>query len=99
MTPSWNLVVYADWAPDEWNALKDKNYTPYYAKDAKAYDSGSWYQASRETVAYFMDPRNWLNEREIFMFETLGFDADAPSPTVARGRLPKLCLTLVAVWA
>ena len=80
MTPSWNLVVYADWAPDEWNALKEKNYTPYYAKGAKAYDSGSWYQASRETVAYFMDPRNWLNEREIFMFETLGFDAASQSP-------------------
>ena len=74
-TPSWNLVVYANWAPDEWNALKEKNYTPYYAKDAKAYDSGAWYQASRETIAYFMDPRNFLNEREIFMFETLGFDA------------------------
>ena len=23
-----------------------------------------------------MDPRNWLNEREIFMFETLGYDAE-----------------------
>ena len=75
LTPSWNLVVYADWAPDEWNALKEKNYTPYYAKDAKAYDSGAWYQASRETIEYFMDPRNWLSEYEVFMFETLQFDA------------------------
>ena len=75
LTPSWNLVVYADWAPDEWDALKEKNYTPYYAKGAKAYDSGAWYQASREAISYFMDPRNWLSEREIFMFETLQFDA------------------------
>ena len=75
MTPSLNLVVYADWAPDKWDRYKEKNYTPYYAKDAKAYDSGAWYQASREAVGYFMDPRNWLTEREIFMFETLGFDA------------------------
>lgn len=75
MTPSWNLVVYADWAVGKWNELKEKNYTPYYAKDAKAYDSGSWYQASRETVSYFMDSRNFLNEQDIFMFETLGYDA------------------------
>ena len=88
-TPSWNLVVYADWAPDEWNALKEANYTPYYAKDAKAYDSGAWYQASRETIAYFMDPRNWLNERDVFMFETLGFDGEAQTPAAVERTLAK----------
>ena len=87
LTPSWNLVVYADWAPDEWNDLKEKNYTPYYAKDAKAYDSGSWYQASRETIAYFMDPRNFLNERDVFMFETLGFDGDSQTLEAVQGTL------------
>ena len=80
LTPSWNLVVYADWAPDEWNALRERNYTPYDAKNAKAYDSGAWYQASREAVEYFMDPRNWLDEHEIFMFETLQFDAGSQTP-------------------
>ena len=89
LTPSWNLVVYADWAPDEWNAYKEKNYTPYYAKNAKAYDSGAWYQASRETIAYFMDPRNWLNERDIFMFETLGFDADSQTLNAVEKTLSK----------
>ena len=89
LTPSWNLVVYADWAPDEWNALKERNYTPYYAKDAKAYDSGAWYQASRETIEYFMDPRNWLNEHEIFMFETLQFDAEAQTPEAVEKTLSK----------
>lgn len=74
-TPSWNLVVYADWAVGKWNRLKEKNYTPYYAVEAKAYDSGAWYQASKEAIAYFMDPRNFLNAEDIFMFETLGYDA------------------------
>ncbi|MGN0833540.1 MAG: hypothetical protein ACI4RD_07825 [Kiritimatiellia bacterium] len=86
LTPSWNLVVYADWAPDEWNALKERNYTPYYAEDAKAYDSGVWYQASREAVAYFLDARNFLNERDVFMFETLGYDA-ASQPREAVERM------------
>ena len=75
--PSWNLVVYSGWAPEEWKSLGVTNYTPYYAVNAKTYDSGAWYQASRETIAYFMDPRNFLNESEIFMFETLGYDADS----------------------
>jgi len=71
--PGWNLVAFAK---------PESNYRPYYAPDAKAYDSGAWYQASRETISYFLDPRNFLNERDIFMFETLGYDA-ASQPTGA----------------
>lgn len=78
-TPGWNLVVHATWAAGEWGHLKEKNYTPYYAENAKAYDSGAWYQASEDAIAYFMDPRGFLNERDIFMFETLGFDAESQS--------------------
>lgn len=74
-TPSWNLVIASDWAPEKWKALGSRNYTPYYAADAKAYDSGAWRQASRAAIAYFLDPRNFLNERDVFMFETLGHDA------------------------
>lgn len=74
MVPSRNLVVHSTWAPSPWNTLGLANYTPYYAENAKAYDSGSYYQASREAVAYFMDPRNFLNDTEVFMFETLAFN-------------------------
>ena len=74
-SPSWNLVVHSSWAPPGWEQLGVTNYTPYYADNAKAYDSGAWYQASRTAIAYFMDPRNFLNETDVFMFETLGFDA------------------------
>lgn len=66
LTPSWNLVVYSEKNPEY--------YIPYYAKDAKAYDSGTWYQASEAAIGYFMDPRNFFHARDIFMFETLGYD-------------------------
>lgn len=89
LTPSWNLVVYANWAVGKWNRLKEKNYTPYYAKDAKAYDSGSWYQASEEAIAYFMDPRNFLNAQDVFMFETLGFDARSQTLSAVEATLSK----------
>lgn len=73
-SPGWNLVAYSSWAPSVWKHLGTQNYIPYYAEHAKAYDSGAWYQASREAIGYFMDPRNFLNENEIFMFETLEYD-------------------------
>lgn len=31
--------------------------------------SGGWYAASRQAVAFYMDPRNFLDESHIFMFE------------------------------
>ena len=40
-------------------------------------DAGGWYQANQQTIAYFMDPRNFLNEKNIFMFESLKYDSSA----------------------
>lgn len=39
------------------------------------FDGGSWVAASEELVAYSMDPRNFLDERYIFQFELLSFNA------------------------
>lgn len=36
------------------------------------YDSG-WYSASDDAVKYFVDPRNFLNERDIFQFEDVSY--------------------------
>lgn len=35
-----------------------------------------WYAASEQTIAYYLDPRNFLNERQIFMFETLSYNKE-----------------------
>lgn len=35
----------------------------------------TWYAASEETIAYYIDPRNFLNETRIFMFESLSYSA------------------------
>ena len=34
-----------------------------------------WYQANTQTIAYYMDPRNFLNEQNVFMFEALSYDS------------------------
>ncbi len=36
-------------------------------------DAGGWYQANQQTIAYNMDPRNFFNEKDIFMFESLKY--------------------------
>ena len=35
----------------------------------------SWYGASREVIAYYMDPRNFLNEDNIYIFMSQSFDS------------------------
>ncbi|MCH5190365.1 MAG: SH3 domain-containing protein, partial [Oscillospiraceae bacterium] len=37
-------------------------------------DAGGWYQANTQTIAYYMDPRNFLNINDVFMFESLSYD-------------------------
>ena len=39
-----------------------------------AQDAGRWYQANTQTIAYYMDPRNFFDEENIFMFESLKYD-------------------------
>jgi len=41
----------------------------------KGYD-GNFFLANKQTVQYFLDPRNYLNEVNIFMFESLYFNKD-----------------------
>ena len=33
-----------------------------------------WYAANKDTIAYYLDPRNFLNEKQVFMFETLSYN-------------------------
>lgn len=36
-----------------------------------SHDGDYWFQANTETISYFLDPRNFLDEKSIFMFEEL----------------------------
>lgn len=67
-----NLFSYADGT----YARKGKWYCPICGQ--KSYDTGRWYCASKEAIAYMMDPRNSLNSSDIFQFKTLE-SADASS--------------------
>lgn len=37
-------------------------------------EGSSWVSASEKAVKYYMDPRNWLDEKHIFQFESTSYD-------------------------
>lgn len=41
------------------------------------FDGGGdvWYAAGKDTIAYYVDPRNFLDNQHIFMFETLSYNS------------------------
>ena len=58
------ISTVPDTYPDAWklNNTNDGNYV-----------DGNFVVASKEAVAYCLDPRNFLNEKEVFQFETLSY--------------------------
>ncbi|MDD3452730.1 MAG: dockerin type I domain-containing protein [Bacilli bacterium] len=80
----WNAAISAE-SNFGMSAVQSSN-PIYLSLDQGSYDvatntynqlpeGGGWYYANKQTVAYYMDPRNFLTEKEIFMFENLGYNA------------------------
>ena len=65
----------------------DDAYYNWYTNTFKKMEGSTWYQASTQAIAYYMDPRNFLNESGIFMFEKLGYDPSYQTSTVVKNIL------------
>lgn len=72
----WNAVITAETTSNHRRSLTQNTDPAWLCSDCglTAYDSG-WYGASKQAVEYYMDPRNWLNGKNIFSFEALSFNA------------------------
>ena len=60
--------------PEQKSSWKSKDFYDYETSTYEKFD-GSWNAASDELVAYFLDPRNFLNGTDIFQFLNQGYDA------------------------
>ena len=77
----WNDVISGETKTHGTNVVSKSS----YGKDwicskcgkSKTYSGGSWYCASNDAVKYMMDPRNSLNENDIFQFLELSYDSNA----------------------
>lgn len=59
--------------PDAYKAVKSGTYD-FANHDYIGKDGYTWIAASKAAVSFYMDPRNFLGEDGIFMFESLGYD-------------------------
>ena len=48
----------------------------YYYNGGSVQTEPGWYMANTETVGYYLDPRNFLNETYILMFESLKYSSN-----------------------
>lgn len=59
---------------DGWRSTAPGSYNYYTNTFSDNFDGKGWFAASRDIVAYYMDPRNFLNVTDVFMFQTLKYD-------------------------
>lgn len=64
--------------------LRSKEW-PYYQNGTYKQIEPGWYVASRDTVSYYLDPRNFLSEQYIFMFENLKYNSSIQTEDAVRG--------------
>ena len=67
---SWNLVPKT--VDDAKKSTAEGAYD-WYTNTWTIYDGSSWVGAHRDYIAYCMDPRNFLDEKSIFQFESLSY--------------------------
>lgn len=66
-------LSYLSTAPGAYDWLKDK----YTVKDGS-----NWYSAHSSVIAHYIDPRNFINDTEIFQYEALAYDESQSSDVV-----------------
>jgi beta-N-acetylglucosaminidase len=78
----WNEAVSAEMTVGR-NLVHSSALNSWKSMEKGAYDftngtwyglDGSWVAASEQIVKYYMDPRNFINDNYIFMFENLSYD-------------------------
>ncbi|MCM1118650.1 MAG: hypothetical protein NC543_04740 [bacterium] len=78
--PNWIFVrqdTNLDWATVVANEMGARSLIPvsFPAYMQNGLYSKNWAYASEDTLKYYLDPRNWLTESGIFMFEQLTYNA------------------------
>ena len=64
----FNEAVSGEYSDNEKNLVDTGTYQGAWIAP-NPYNSGTWYSASQSAIAYFMDPRNFLNDVDVFQFQ------------------------------
>ena len=81
-------AVNGEYSPINKNLISTTNKNQL-STDAGAYSNGNyvqfepgWYAPSKDTLKYYMDPRNFLDDNSIFMFEQLSYNSNVTESDV-----------------
>lgn len=66
----WTALLDAEDEKDRSLVEADSSPASWVETDSPVYDGQDWKAASRDLIAYFADPRNFLNQTDIFQFES-----------------------------
>ena len=55
-----------------------------YRVDNIGLDGANWYRAKKEVVAFYLDPRNFLTEKFVFMFESLKYNYGSGKESITK---------------
>ena len=66
----FNTAVEGEYANNRTNLVDTTVYKGEWIRE-NPYSSGEWYSASRKAIAYMMDPRNFLDDVNVFQFQYL----------------------------
>lgn len=69
--------------PDSYKAVKSGTYD-FVNKTYIGKDGSDWVSASKQAVSFYMDPRNFIQEDGIFMFESLSYDSSYQKESIVR---------------
>ncbi len=83
-----NLIEQDATVPDSWLSKKQNvtfrggliNLYDYQTKKYYIFSSPNWVQPTDEVIAYYLDPRNFLNDTDVFMFKHMIFNAGYHTP-------------------
>ena len=77
----WNTVLsHESYEVNEGISLVEDIYGAEWKRDGKNYyQDGNYVTASKQAVAYVVDPRNFINENGIFQFEVLSYNGQTQS--------------------
>lgn len=78
--PNWEFVGKK--MEPKWNDAVIAQRTPTKVSQIQRSGSSNWVVANKKEVSYYLDPRNFVNETYIFMFENLNYNSKYQTKSV-----------------
>ena len=76
--------VESSWypTPTSWKCIDIPGAFNWSQNQWVVFNGSNWIKTSREALCYVMDPRNWLTENNIFMFEQMSYPSNMSDQTL-----------------